>query len=107
MTLGSEEQHTSAVIGSLGHLSLLHSGKDPGRTDVTGTSGRVWLACFWPGLAICGKENVVQFPPKATFLPSGDSHPRGFLPSGYMGSLPSTLTTITEVEQELRRASTG
>lgn len=107
MTLGSEEQPTPAVIGSLGHLSLLHSGKDPGRTDVTGPSDRVWLACFWPRLAICGKENVVPFPSKATFLLSGDAHPRGFLPSGYMGSLPSTLATITEVEQELPRASSG
>lgn len=107
MTLGSEEEPAPAMIGSLGHLFLLHSGKDLGCTDVTGTSDRVWLACFWPRLAICGKENVVPFPPKATFLPSGDSHPRGFLPLGYVGSLPSTLATITEVEQELPRASTG
>lgn len=71
VTLGSEEQHTPAVLGSLGHLSLLHSGKDPGRTDVTGPSDRVWLACFWPRLPICGKENVVPFPPTAIFFQVG------------------------------------
>lgn len=74
-----------------GHLSLLHSGKDLGHTDITGPRGRVWLVCFWPRLAIRGKERVwAPFPSRATFLPSRDSHPRAILPLGDRGSVPST-----------------